>query len=89
MAQETGIRSQFFSLAEGHWARAALADHAAGREERAREKARMVGLQLTRLDELGIWGDDNWIPLRDAALRADWAALEERYGTAAANGRAR
>lgn len=85
VVNETGVRSRFFFLAEGHWARAALADHAAGREQQARERARMVALQLTRLDELGVWGDDHWESVRDVALRADWDAMEQWYVTSAAN----
>jgi hypothetical protein len=89
VSNATGVRSQFYFVAQGHWGRAALADHLAGREEQAREKARMLARQYTRLDELGIYGDDGWVALRDQALAADWDALEQTYGATSTDGEVR
>jgi hypothetical protein len=59
------------------WECKAVAEHDAGREQQARAAAREVAATYDRLAAAGRFGDQNWKPQRDAALRGDFTALRQ------------
>ena len=77
MVQESGLRADFSFVAQMRWECKAVAEHDAGRELQARAAAGEMAATYDRLAAAGRFGDKNWKPQRDAALRGDFTSLRQ------------
>lgn len=75
--QSTGLRSLVLWRAEDYWLTEAHVAHLAGQETKARDAANHFADFMDAQAALGVMGDDNWKPVRDAARRGDWALVGE------------
>lgn len=76
MVQEGTLRADFEFAGQMRWTCRALAEHTAGHGQAGLTAAREVAASYDRLAAAGQFADTNWKPLRDAAQRGDFAALQ-------------
>lgn len=79
LEQVTGLRAQLLEAAESVYECRAFREHDAGHDAAAARDTHSVADTMDRLNQMHIYGDTNWIPYRDAAAHADFAALEPHY----------
>ncbi|MCE1180388.1 MAG: hypothetical protein LWW86_15345 [Micrococcales bacterium] len=75
--QSTGLRSQVLWTAQDWWLDEAHTAHEAGRTKQAWEAANRFADLMDAQDRLGVNGDEQWKPYRDAARAGDFAKLDE------------
>ena len=79
MEQTTGLKSQYYLYAQDVWICRALRDRATGDDAGFRSNAALAATTMDRLDAMGIYGDDNWQPFRDALKSGDTAVINQFY----------
>jgi hypothetical protein len=77
--QVTGLRAQLFEAAESVYECRAFKEHQAGDDAAAARDAQSVAATMDRLNELHVYGDNNWVQYRDAAARSDFDALAPHF----------
>jgi hypothetical protein len=77
MEQRTGLIGSYYMWAENTWECRAVRDHAAGNDAGFRKNAANAATMMTRLDGLGLYGDENWKTYREALLKGDFAKINE------------
>lgn len=77
--QVTGLKATYYHLAEGIWTCRAVQAQRRGDFSGFRSNASSAAVMMDRLDELGIWGDDNWKPVRDALRAGDIDVITQSY----------
>lgn len=79
MEQSTGLKSSYYLYAENVWTCRAVAAHRSGDDAAFRANAASAATMMDRLSAMGIYGDDNWKPIREGLRSGDFSVINKYY----------